>query len=145
LFQIIPNKYFNAQIYEWKKRNNFISKVKNMKYDLEERLSVFSKSLIKLLKLIEKTYINQNIISQLLKSWTSVGANYKEANWSMSPKDFKHKISICRKEAKETVYRLDLLELFVVDIDWYKKVAQEAKELLLIFNKISLSLKQKER
>jgi four helix bundle protein len=114
-----------------------------MKYDLEERLSLFSKSLIKLLKWVEKTHINQNIISQLLKSWTSVGANYKEANWSMTPKDFKHKISICRKEAKETVYRLDLLGLFVVDVDWYKKVAQEAKELLLIFNKISLSLQQK--
>ena len=125
------------------KTYNFILVKKEMKYDLEDRVLLFSKSLINLLRHIEKTYINANIIGQLLKSWTSVGANYKEANWSMSPKDFKHKISICRKEAKETVYRLDLLELFVVDIDWYKKVAQEAKELLLIFNKISITLQKK--
>jgi four helix bundle protein len=62
----------------------------------------------------------------------------------MSSKDFKHKISLCRKEAKETKYRLDLLESFV-NGERYQKVCQEAKEILFIFNKISLSLSQKNK
>jgi four helix bundle protein len=113
-----------------------------MKYDLEDRLLLFSKLLIQSLKHVEKTYMNTNIISQLLRSGTSVGANYKEANGAMSKKDFRHRIVICRKEAKETVYRLDLLEPFIVANDLYKKVRQEAKEILLIFNRIVLSLSE---
>ncbi|MFH1564229.1 MAG: four helix bundle protein [bacterium] len=69
-----------------------------MQYDLEERTRKFSKSIIDLLRKVRQDEINKNIISQLIKAATSVGANYCEANGASSKKDFKNKIFICRKE-----------------------------------------------
>ena len=60
-----------------------------MQFDLEDRTKKFSIDVIKLVKQINITPINQNIISQLLKSAASVGANYHEANNAASKKDFK--------------------------------------------------------
>ena len=73
-----------------------------MLYDLEKRVSTFSMSILKTIKLIRLTYLNKNIIGQLLKSWTSIWANYHEANGASSKKDFRNKIFLCRKEAQET-------------------------------------------
>jgi four helix bundle protein len=81
------------------------------KYDLEERTTNFSKEVIQTVQNIQRTLMNQNIISQLLKSTTSICANYPEANAAESGRDFKHKISICKKEAKESRYWLNLLSL----------------------------------
>jgi len=115
-----------------------------MKYDLEWRLVKFSKDILYIIKKITITQINSNIINQVLRSATSIWANYHEANWASSKKDFRNKIFICRKEAQETYYRLDLL-LNVEEI--YKEelnvLFKESKELVLIFNKISSSLKDK--
>ncbi len=69
-----------------------------MIYDLEERTKNFSKNIIILLFEIRKNEINKNIISQLVRSATSIGANYCEANNASSKKDFRNKIFICRKE-----------------------------------------------
>lgn len=114
-----------------------------MKYDLEKRVSTFSANILKTIKSIRLTYLNKNIIEQLLKSWTSIWANYHEANWASSKKDFRNKIYLCRKEAQETYYRLGLLlnaeEKHETEL---KSLLQESKELLLIFNKISYTLKQ---
>lgn len=76
-----------------------------MKYDLEDRTKNFSKEIIDLLLKIRKNEINRNIISQLIRSATSVGANYNEANAASSKKDFRNKIFICRKEIQETKYK----------------------------------------
>ena len=116
-----------------------------MKYDLEWRLVKFSKSILHIMKKIAITQINSNIINQVLRSATSIWANYHEANWASSKKDFRNKIFICRKEAQETYYRLDLL-LDVEEIykEELKILFKESKELVLIFNKISSSLKDKE-
>lgn len=96
-------------------------------------------------KKITITQINLNIINQLLRSATSIWANYYEANGASSKKDFRNKIFICRKEAQETYYRLDLLldveEIYNKEL---KVLYKESKELVLIFNKISSSLKDKE-
>jgi len=80
-----------------------------MKYDLEWRLVKFSKSVLNTIKKIAITQMNSNIINQLLRSATSIWANYHEVNGASSKKDFRNKIHICRKEAQETYYRLDLL------------------------------------
>jgi four helix bundle protein len=69
-----------------------------MEYNLEERTKTFGREIIKLLVRINKIKINENIISQLARSATSVGANYCEANGASSDKDFSNKIFICRKE-----------------------------------------------
>ncbi len=116
-----------------------------MKYDLEERVVKFSKNILFTIKKITVTQMNTNIISQVLKSATSIWANYHEANWASSKKDFRNKIHICRKEAQETYYWLDLLseieELYKNEL---RNLLKEAKELSLIFNKISYTLKDKE-
>lgn len=113
-----------------------------MKYDLEWRLIKFSKNILHTIKKIVITPINSNIIYQVLRSATSIWANYHEANWASSKKDFRNKIYICRKEAQETYYRLDLLlDIEEIYNEELKNLFKESKELTLIFNKISSSLK----
>ena len=111
------------------------------KYDLEERTLRFSKEIILLCKGLKITTINRNIVSQLLRSATSVGANYCEANGAVSKKDFANKIHICKKEAKESYYWLSLLKDTAEETSIAKieKDLKESKELLLIFSKIAYS------
>jgi len=81
----------------------------NAKYDLENRTTRFSEDIIVFLKNIKKDTINTPLINQLVKSATSIGANYFEANGAASKRDFKNKICICKKEARETKYWLQLI------------------------------------
>ena len=100
--------------------------------------------MIGLLVKIKRNRINENIISQLAMSTTSVGANYCEANGASSRKDFRNKIFICRKEIQETKYWLEILAESNPEIkDKLRKLWKEAHELTLIFNKISTSLSPK--
>lgn len=80
--------------------------------DLKKRTLKFSKNLIFVLVKLPKDLKNITIIKQLLRSGTSLGANYREANETTTKKDLKHRIMICKKEAKETVYWLELLREF---------------------------------
>jgi len=105
--------------------------------DLEERTIIFSQEIIRLIKRIKISILNKNIIEQLLRSATSIGANYQEANGASSKKDFKNKISICKKEAMETKYWLRLLA--EVEEGLKEKIRilwKESHELTLIFSKI---------
>lgn len=72
------------------------------KYDLEERTALFGENIIGLAKSLQKNVVNLELIKQIVRSGTSVGANYMEADGAESKKDFRHKIAICRKEVKET-------------------------------------------
>jgi four helix bundle protein len=109
----------------------------NRKYDLEERTMKFGRSVISLTKQIHETSITRPLISQLIRSATSIGANYCEADNAESRKDFKHKISICRKESKETKHWLNMLiEAIPAYEHGIKVLLQEATELTLIFNAI---------
>lgn len=78
-------------------------------YDLEEKLEVFGEKIIDLTKKTPKNIITNPIINQIIRSGTSVGANYMEANGASSKQDFKNKIHICKKEAKETMHWLRML------------------------------------
>ena len=113
-----------------------------MEYNLEKRTRNFSKETISFLMKIKKHKINESIICQLVRSATSVGANYCEANGASSKKDFKNKIFICRKEIQETKYWIEMLaESNPEEKEDLKILWKEAHELTLIFNKISTSLK----
>lgn len=79
------------------------------KYDLEERTSLFGERVIDLAKSVIKNPVTISIINQLVRSGTSVGANYCEADCAESKKDFEHKIGLCKKEAKESRYWLRML------------------------------------
>lgn len=116
-----------------------------MNYNLEERTLKFSEQLIKLCKKIKISYINKNIIDQLLRSGTSIGANYNEANGASSKKDFAAKAFICKKESKESIYWLKLLDNDIADLDLKTELNEcltEANQLLLIFGKIVYSARQ---
>jgi four helix bundle protein len=104
-------------------------------FNLEDRLLVFSQNVITLCKQIKITVHNKNIISQLLKSSTSIGANYTEANDALGKKDFLHRLRISRKESKETIYWLKLLSVCESDFDLNLKVL--IKECIEIRNILS--------
>lgn len=103
-------------------------------YDLEERTAKFGENIIELSKIISKNTITLPIINQLIKSGTSVGANYCEADCAESRKDFEHKLSICKKEAKETKHWLRMIAKANPEIkDKAKILWKESNELQLIF------------
>lgn len=115
-----------------------MTKLQNDKYDLEERTTRFSEDIIDLCKKVPKTVITIPIINQLMRSATSIGANYCEANGASSRKDFKNKIFICKKEAKETEYWLRLLARTSEELrEECRRLWKEAHELTLIFSKIA--------
>lgn len=68
---------------------------------MEERTAKFAGNIIKFVKKISKMVENLPLITQIVKSGTSIAANYYEAIEEESKKDFIHKISIAKKEAKE--------------------------------------------
>jgi len=84
---------------------------KGKKYDLEERTFNFSKSIVGFCLNLPKNTINNTLINQIIRSATSIGANYIEANESLSRKDFKYRLKISRKESKETIYWLKLINV----------------------------------
>jgi len=87
-----------------------MTKVQNSKpYDLEERTFQFAKAVRIFVKSLPKTIANIDDGRQLVKASGSVGANYREANESLSKKDFLMRMKISRKEAKESAYWLRLI------------------------------------
>lgn len=84
--------------------------------------------------------LKQPILLQAIRSGTSVGANYQEAEGRESPKDFIHKVMISKKEAKETIYWLKLLENgYDVKSAQLTYLIDECDQLIRIFGKISTS------
>ena len=108
------------------------------KYDLEDRTELFAKNVRIFVKKLRKTIANIEDGKQLVKASGSIGANYIEANEALSKKDFVMRIKICRKEAKESRYWLNLTDVENdSQMDNEKKdLWQEASELMNIFGAI---------
>ncbi len=114
-----------------------------MIYDLEERTAKFGEDVIKFCKSINQDVITKPIINQIIRSGTSPGANYMEANAASSKKDFRNKIYICKKEIQETKHWLRMIVIAIPNKkDEARKLWQEAQELTLIFGKIVSKLKK---
>jgi len=107
-------------------------------YDLEERSFEFTKNVTIFCRGLPQSVSNLEYRKQVIKSSGSVGANYIEANESLSKKDFLLRIKICRKEAKESAYWLKLI--IETNSEEYKKIGQtllnESIELKKIFSSI---------
>ena len=103
-----------------------------MQYTLHKRTTEFTTNLINQLKIIKLSPYNKNIVDQLIRSGSSVGANYREACGTATRKDFVSKIALCKKEALETVYWLEILQN-TDSLPNLKLLLVEAKELTLIF------------
>lgn len=114
------------------------NKENTKQYDLEDRCFHFAKKTREFVKKIKKSIANIEDGKQVIRSSGSVGANYIEANESLSKKDFLMRIKICRKEAKESNYWFKLIDteenqILERDKNW---LIQESQELMMIFSSI---------
>jgi four helix bundle protein len=111
---------------------------------MEVRTKKFAIRVIELSVLLPDTTENRVIKNQVIKSGTSIGANYREANRARSKPDFLNKIKICESEASETVYWLEIIDdLKKIESDKVRLLLAEAIELLAIFTSIGKKLKLK--
>jgi len=114
------------------------------KYNLEERTTEFGKRVIRLCKELNKNEINIQFIGQIVRSSGSVGANYREANDSLGTKDFLYRMRIARKECKESIHWLDLIEEANPEIKLrMQDLKQEARELKNILSSIIIKKEEK--
>ncbi len=105
--------------------------------ELDERTARFGEDIIRFARGLTRDPVNTPLISQVVRSGTSVGANYMEAGAAQSGKDFDHKVGICKKEARETMHWLRML----VAADSSSRTEcralwREAHELTMIFSAI---------
>jgi four helix bundle protein len=116
------------------------------KQELERRTRQFAVEVIAFVNGFGSSAAGRVIGNQLLKSGTSIGANYREANRAVSRKDFVHKITIAEKEASETAYWLEICaETSLGKGDVCRKLSTEAGELLAIFTSIGRSVRVNDR
>lgn len=109
----------------------------DMVYDLEDRTSCFGECIIRFAKKIPRSQVNNRLIDQLVGAGTSVGANYCEADDGISRPDFKHRIGICRKEARETKFFLRMVAVAEPALKpEARKIWLEAHALHRIFSRI---------
>jgi len=105
--------------------------------ELEERTRKFAVRIIRLSTKLPNTPEGRAIRTQITKSGTSIGANYREANRARSKADFRNKIDICESEASETQYWLEV----ITEAKWLswkelKPEHEECSELLAIFTSV---------
>lgn len=105
-------------------------------FDLCERTLLFAGSVRVFVQKLPRTISNIEDVKQLVRASGSVGANYIEANEALGKKDFAMHLKIARKESKEAMYWLRLVNTGNRSdiISERKRLVMEAKELLLIFS-----------
>ena len=114
-----------------------------MERDLLPRTLLLARKVITFYASLPKSTVAQVLGKQLLRSGTSVGANYREANQGRSRAEFLAKMGDCLKELSETDYWLELLsaEDFGDKSDC-EELLQETRELIAIFTSIIKNTKQ---
>jgi four helix bundle protein len=110
---------------------------RDVKYDLEERTALFAERVIDFAVELERNPITLPLISQLVRAATSIAANYCEADDAETKRDFRHKIGLCRKEARETKFWFRMIARAIPSSkQTARPLWRQAKELHLIFSKI---------
>ena len=105
-----------------------------LKNDLEIRTKTFALAIIDLVERLPKTRAGDAVSRQLIRSGTSIGANYREANHAQSREDFIYKVAISTKEASETEFWLELIsESQHLRTTGIEGLMNESRELLAIF------------
>jgi four helix bundle protein len=108
--------------------------MQNDKKDLQERTKQFALSIIRTCSIIPKTTEAQVLGKQLLRSGTSVGANYREAYRGRSKAEFIAKCGDSLRELEETAYWLELLvDGKIIPQEWLAAIRGECDELIAIF------------
>ncbi len=119
-----------------------MKQISNNKFTLEERTAKFGENIIIFCQsLASQDTVIKPLIGQLVRSATSIGANYMEANGASSKTDFRNKIFICKKESQETKHWLRMMSVAIPSKkDQLRLLWQEVQELTMIFQKITTTL-----
>ncbi len=113
---------------------NAADKTVERRFDLEERTARFGEAAIAFAKRVSVGPVTECLIRQLVRAATSVGANYCEADDAGSGKEFRYRISICKRESRESKHWLRMIVAAVPEHkDEARTLWTEAKELNLIF------------
>lgn len=113
--------------------------------ELRERTKAFALRIVKMYAALPKSTVAQVMGKQVLRSGTSVGANYREAYRSRSKAEFIAKLGDCLKELDETSYWLELLvESGVLQVVKLEALRDENNQLLAIFTAIAKKTKMKD-
>lgn len=115
----------------------------NKKRNIHERIYGFALGILDVIKLIPRSTENLILIKQLVRSATSIGANALEADGSETKKEFIHRFTIAKKEAKESLYWLSLISDHNPKIKHlFELHIKENEELVLIISKIIINTKK---
>ena len=113
-------------------------------FDLAERTALFGEAVISFARSIRRDDVSGPLVRQLVRSATSIGANYTEADEAGSTKEFRYRISVCCREARETQYWLRMLAAASPEHKTDARTHwQEANELTRIFGSIHRKSKPK--
>jgi four helix bundle protein len=109
---------------------------RDVPYDIRERTLQFAVRVIQTIRHLPEDAATRVLAYQLVKAATSVGANVEEADGAESPRDFVHKMSIARKEARESRYWIRIVRASIVDNENWNSLQQESEELARILSAI---------
>ena len=111
--------------------------INSNKYDIHERIFNFIVEVINSLEKLPKTPKNLIFLNQITRSVTSMGANDQEADGAITARDFIHGFTLVRKEGKETIFWLRIIEKVNNDLDiQFESLIQEGKEIISIISTI---------
>ena len=119
---------------EWKR---------DVPYDIRERTFQFAVRVIQAVRRLPDDAATRVVAYQLVKAATSVGANVEEADGAESKRDFVHKMSIARKEARESRYWIRIVQASTTDSDEWAALQQESEEIARIVSAIINSSQRK--
>jgi four helix bundle protein len=124
-------------------RSKFKDQSSNLrKFDLAERMEQFGTDIVQFCQKLEVNHVTRPMVSQLVRSATSIGANYSEANNSSSKKDFRNKVIIAKKESQETEYWLRMITPCHPEHKLQiQSFNSEAHELILILQSIAYKVR----
>jgi four helix bundle protein len=118
---------------------------RDVPYDIRERTFQFAVRVIRAVRRLPKDAATRVVAYQLVKSATSVGANVEEADSAESTRDFIHKTSISRKEARESRYWLRVVRAAILDVEEFADLERESDELVRIFSAMSANARKSQR
>jgi four helix bundle protein len=108
-------------------------------YDIRERTFQFAVRVLREIRRLPDDPATRVVAYQLAKSATSIGADVEEADGAESRRDFVHKMSIARKEARETRYWLRIVRAAILDSGEFAALEQESDEVVRILSAIIAS------
>jgi four helix bundle protein len=118
---------------------------RDVPYDIRERTFQFAVRVIRAIRRLPQDTATRVVVYQLVKSATSVGANTEEADGAESPRDFIHKTSIARKEARESRYWLRVVRAAIMDNEEFADLERESGELVRIFSAMIANAQKSQR